>query len=278
VLVWQTRTVVTASVVLDRDEVEIADVSCRHRRGRGRDGDQAQHHAVVFVRRGCFRRSVDGVEYLLDPTRAYCINPGQQQRYDHPHDHGDDCTAVILQPGPLASLWGGDLTLPSAPIPSSPAVDLEHRLLLAASRRGQDAHELTERAILLTAAALEQADPRRVAAGRPATLRERRRLADAAREALAADPDRSLPGLAADLGISAHHLSRMFRAATGHTLSRHRMRLRVRAALERLSGGERSLARLAADLGFADQSHLCRVIRSETGHTPSALRHALAAA
>jgi AraC-like DNA-binding protein len=54
------------------------------------------------------------------------------------------------------------------------------------------------------------------------------------------------------------------------------MRLRVRAALERLAGGERSLARLAADLGFADQSHLCRVIRSETGHTPSALRRALA--
>jgi AraC-like DNA-binding protein len=161
-------------------------------------------------------------------------------------------------------------------MPSSPAVDLEHRLLLAASRRGEDAHELTERAILLTAAALEQADPGRVAAGRPGTVRERRGLVDAAHEALAADPDRSLPELAADLGVSPHHLSRIFRAAAGHTLARHRMRLRVRAALERLAGGERSLARLAADLGFADQSHLCRVIRSETGHTPSALRRALA--
>jgi AraC-like DNA-binding protein len=267
---------VTASVVLHRDEVEIADVCCRHRRGRGRDGDEAQHHAVVFVRRGCFIRSADGVEYLLDPTRAFCISPGQEQRYDHPHDHGDDCTAIKLQPGQLASLGGGDPTLPSEPIPNSPAVDLEHRLLLAASRRGDDAHELTERAILLVAAALEHADPRRVAAARPATVRARRSLADAAHEALAADPGRSLPALAADLGVSAHHLSRIFRAAAGHTLSRHRMRLRVRAALERLAGGERSLARLAADLGFADQSHLCRVIRSETGHTPSALRRALA--
>jgi AraC-like DNA-binding protein len=277
VLVWQTRTVVTASLLLHRDEVRIADVSCRHRRGRGRDGDETQHHAVVFVRRGCFHRSVDGVESLLDPTRAYCINPGQQQRYDHPHDHGDDCTAITLHPGTLASLWGGDPTLPSQPVPSSPAIDLEHRLLLAAGRRGEDAHELTERAILLTAATLEQADPRRVAAGRPATVRERRSLADAAHETLAADPDRSLPELAADLGVSPHHLSRIFRAAAGHPLSRHRMRLRVRAALERLAGGERSLARLAADLGFADQSHLCRVIRSETGHTPSALRRALGA-
>jgi AraC-like DNA-binding protein len=54
------------------------------------------------------------------------------------------------------------------------------------------------------------------------------------------------------------------------------MRLRTRAALEHLAGGEQSLARLAAYLGFADQSHLCRVIRRETGRPPSALRRMLA--
>jgi AraC-like DNA-binding protein len=221
---------------------------------------------------------VDGVGHVLDPTRAYGMNPGEEQRYDHPHDHGDDCTAIALDTELLASLWGGDPTLPSEPMPSSPEVDLEHRLLLAASRRGEDAHGLTERAILLSATALEQANARRVASGRPATVRARRRLADAAHEALAADPDRSLPDLARELGVSAHHLSRVFREAAGHTLSRHRMRLRVRAALERLAGGEHALARLAADLGFADQSHLCRVIRSETGTTPSALRRALTTA
>jgi AraC-like DNA-binding protein len=43
-----------------------------------------------------------------------------------------------------------------------------------------------------------------------------------------------------------------------------------------MSGGERDLARLSAELGFADQSHLCRVVRSETGFAPSTLRHALA--
>jgi AraC-like DNA-binding protein len=55
------------------------------------------------------------------------------------------------------------------------------------------------------------------------------------------------------------------------------MRLRARRALERLAGGETDLARLAVDVGFADQSHLCRVIRAETGTTPAALRGALAA-
>ena len=89
---------------------------------------------------------------------------------------------------------------------------------------------------------------------------------------LAADPGRSLPDLARTLAVSPHHLSRVFRAHTGHTIARHRMRLRARAALERLAGGQDDLARLAADLGFADQPHMTRVVRAETGATPAALR------
>jgi AraC-like DNA-binding protein len=176
----------------------------------------------------------------------------------------------------IASLWGGELELPPEPLPISPAIDLEHRLLLASARRGSDPDELVERALGLSAGALEQADPRRVAAGRPSTVRARAASVDGAREALAADPSRSVSDLAAELYLSPHHLSRIFRSVTGETISRHRMRLRARLALERLAGGERDLARVAADTGFADQSHLCRVVRGETGHTPAALREALA--
>jgi AraC-like DNA-binding protein len=261
--------------VLSRDGVELADVACRHERGRGQTPEVAGRHVVVFVRRGCFVRDARGIETLLDPTVAYCMNPGDEQRYDHPLTHGDDCTSVSFDPGLVADIWGGDPILPSHPLAVSPLIDVDHKLLLAAARRRSDPHELVERAIALTARALEQASPRRVAAGRPATARARRALADGVREALGDDPERSLPDLARALAVSPHHLSRVFHAATGHTISRHRMRLRVRSALERLAGGERDLARLAAELGFADQSHFCRVVRSETGHTPSALRHAL---
>jgi len=266
----------SARTVLDRDGVTIADVACRHERGRGDATAQKGRHAIVFVRRGCFVRSADGVETLLDPTVAYCRNPGEEERFDHPHAHGDDCTAVFLDAGLLAALWGGHPALPSGLLHTTPEIDLEHRLLLAAGRRSGDAHEVVERTIALTARALEQVDSQRVASGRPATARARRALADGAREALAADHERSLPELAHELAVSPHHLSRTFRATTGHTLSGHRMRLRARAALERLAGGEGDLARLAADLGFADQSHLCRVVRGETGRTPAALRAALA--
>ena len=267
----------TARTLLRRDGLEIADVACRHGRGRGLPGEQADRHVIVFVRRGCFVRSANGVESVLDPTVAYCTKPHDEQRYDHPHEHGDDCTSLFIEADLLASLRGGDPLLPSSPLPTSPRLDVEHRLLLGACRRGADADEIFERALALAAQALERHDAPRVESGRPATERSRRALADGARELMAANPERSLPELARALGVSPHHLSRLFRSATGHTIARHRMRLRARGALERLSGGEEDLARLAADLGFADQSHLSRVVRRETGHTPSALRRDLAA-
>lgn len=264
----------TGHRLFDEDGVAITDVTCRQPPGRGA-ADEPAHHAIVFVRRGCFVRRVGGTDHVLDPTRSYCINPGDEQRYDHPYAHGDDCTSVRIEPGLLASLWGGDPTLPSHPIASSPGIDLEHRRLLAAAHRGDDPGEVHERTLALAAAALAQVDATRVGSGHPATVRARRALVDAARGALAADPGSSLVDLARTLGVSPHHLSRTFHAGTGHTIARHRMRLRVRAVLERLAGGDERLADVAADAGFADQSHLCRVIRRETGHTPTALRHAL---
>jgi AraC-like DNA-binding protein len=265
----------SARSLFERDGLGLADVACRHRRGRGHGGERVDAHVLVFIRRGCFVRSVDGVETLLDPTFAYCMSPEEEQRYDHPHDGGDDCTTLLLAPELLGSLWGGEQQLPRAPLRSTPALDLEHRLLLSAARRGVEQHEVFERAVALSARALEQADARKVGGGRPSRSAHRA-LADGVRELLAESPERSLPELARALAVSPHHLSRIFRATSGHTISRHRMRLRVRGALERLGGGERDLARMAADLGFSDQSHLCRVIRGETGHTPSALRRALA--
>ena len=84
--------------------------------------------------------------------------------------------------------------------------------------------------------------------------------------------------LAQRIAVSPHHLSRVFKAETGETISRYRNRLRVRLALERLAEGEPCLARLAAELGFADQAHLSRVVRRELGTTPSDLRARLTAA
>lgn len=265
----------SARQLLSRQGVEVVDVHCTQGRGRGDPGEQAASRGVVFVRRGCFVRRGQGRQAILDPTAAYCTNPGEEQRFDHPHTEGDDCTLIALEEQVVASLWG-DPMLPSEALVVTPELDLAHRGLLAGARRGDDEDQLVEQAIALVVAAVDQIDDRRSIAGRPATLRARKALVDGAREALAADNGRrSVVELATMLGVSPHHLSRLFRSATGTTIARHRMRLRARAALERLAEGERDLAQLAADTGFADQSHLCRVMRSETGLTPSVLRQAL---
>jgi AraC-like DNA-binding protein len=95
-----------------------------------------------------------------------------------------------------------------------------------------------------------------------------------AQAALAADPRLGLVALSRVTGCSPHHLSRVFTQLTGLTVSQYRNRLRVSLALERVAEGERDLAGLAGDLGFADHAHLTRTVRAATGRTPSSLRAA----
>lgn len=261
----------------DCDGLRILDVCCRHGAGQGETEEHAGWPGVVLVRRGCFVRAADGQQTMLDPTLAYTVTPSQVSRFDHPHDDGDDCTALLLDPVLLASIWGGAPDLPSGPLHTVPELDLEHRRLLALARRGTEHHEVFERALALTGSLLGMTDRERLQSGRPATVHLRRRLVDGVRETLASRLDCSLPELALQLAVSPHHLSRVFRQETGETIAQYRVRLRTRRALEHMAGGERDLARLAAQLGFADQSYMCRVLRAQTGSTPARLRELLAA-
>jgi AraC-like DNA-binding protein len=253
------------------------DVSCRDAPVRGDTSESTSAHTVVFVRRGLFTHVVDGVSSVCDPTVAYCTNPGDEERFDHPHRRGDSCTAITLDQPVAAWLLDAEERLPADPLVTSPDIDLAHRLLLAAVRRRADEDELVERALGIAVRALEPTELMHAKAGRPTTALARKRAVSGALEALAAEPGLSLVQLACALAVSPHHLSRIFRRATGHTISRHRIRLRTRAVLERFADGESDLARVAADVGFADQSHLCRVMQAEVRVVPSSLRDQLRA-
>jgi AraC-like DNA-binding protein len=240
--------------------------------------EAGREYRLVFVRAGLFRRRVRGAEAILDPAVGYWERPGDEQQVAHPLGHGDLCTAVTLSEELVATLTGGEAAVPDAPVLTAGNVDLAHRELAARARRGAGAFELGERVVRLAAAALAQQLPERVASGRPATAAARRRLAEVARQALTAGSEPlGLGDLARLVGASPYHLSRVFQAQTGLSLSRFRNRLRVRRALERLAAGEPSLARLAADLGFADHAHLTRTVREQLGHTPTQLRRLLQA-
>jgi AraC-like DNA-binding protein len=267
--------VLSTRLILERDGVEISDVACREEQGRGAEVEHSSALRLVFVRRGVFVRSVEGHERVHDSTTAFWMRPGEAQRYDHPHAGGDDCTSIAFTTGQhLEALADGRDELPRGLVHTTASVDAEHRLVLASATRAYaDADEVVERVLALADDALAQVRaPARHERARAGTARRREALADGVREALAADPNLSLVDLARLLSVSPHHLSRTFRSVAGHTIARHRMRLRTRTALELIGDGEQDLARVAADAGFADQSHLSRVMRAEAARAPGAMR------
>jgi AraC family transcriptional regulator len=82
--------------------------------------------------------------------------------------------------------------------------------------------------------------------------------------------------LAREAGVHPVHLARVFRKFENRTPGEYQQRLQVRAACELLQDAEWPLAVIAAECGFADQSHFTRLFRRMTGTTPAQFRRAVA--
>lgn len=79
--------------------------------------------------------------------------------------------------------------------------------------------------------------------------------------------------LAADAGVSIRHLIARFKSEVGASPKTLARILRLHHAIDRLrSRPGVSLAQIAFDLGFADQSHFTRDFRAMTGRTPGDFR------
>lgn len=230
---------------------------------------------LVLVRRGGFERQVRGDVHYVDASTAFFARPEVVQEIRHPRGEGDESTLITLSEAALVALADGT-DVPDGPIAATSAIGLLHARLIARLKQGLDTFELEERLCVLVGQIIEQRSTGGLTRNRPATEEAHRRLTDRVRESIAADPSElNLGRLAADVGYSPFHVSRVFRWVTGSTLTQHRNRLRVAVALHRLADGERNLANLAADLGFADQSHLTRVLRVAVGEPPSRIREIL---
>ena len=90
-------------------------------------------------------------------------------------------------------------------------------------------------------------------------------------DALQAQPLASLQQLAQSAGLSRYQLIRAFRAATGMTPHAYQLNAHINRARSSLQTGT-SLAQLAHELGFADQSHFQRVFKAHAGMTPGRYR------
>ena len=259
------------------DGFTVADVRCPGGPAGFDAPEVSRDHMLVAVRRGAFLRRQGGTEVLIDGTVAYLSTPGQAEQYAHPIPGGDVCTGIWFSPSLLATLTGPDPAAAHALLPMDAASEFALRRITALALRGDPDGSLAERVVRFAAALFARGLPERAVSGRPATAAAWRRAVSQAKAALAADPRLGLIALGRVAGCSPHHLSRVFGQLTGASVSQYRNRLRVSLALDRLAQGERDLAALACDLGFADHAHLTRTVRAATGDTPSALRAALAA-
>jgi AraC family transcriptional regulator len=81
-----------------------------------------------------------------------------------------------------------------------------------------------------------------------------------------------LEHLASAAGVHPAHLSRVFRKHYRCSIGQYVRALRVDLAARELAASHRPIAEIAAQLGFADQSHFSRVFLKAAGMTPARYR------
>jgi AraC-like DNA-binding protein len=242
----------------------------------GRAEEWCSDDRIVVTRRGVWELKIGGDARLADPLTATLWRRDTSYRVRHPVAGGDRCTVFRLTPQGSRTLWElfpGRRQRAARSRPLDGRGYLLHRRALERARRGRGpagALGLEEAALAVLHQVVSDGDPdtgapRAAAAGR---------YVDRARDIIARDFLRPLTveGIAREAHCSPFHLSRLFRRATGVSLYRAVVRLRLRAALERVMDEPAALATIALDCGFASHSHFTDAFRAEYGCAPSAAR------
>jgi AraC-like DNA-binding protein len=173
---------------------------------------------------------------------------------------GQRIVGIRLRPGMAGAVFGRpasellDVQVPLEDVFGPRASELAGRL--HGAREGEGEYLLLEG---LVASGLAETSPD------PLVLAATRRLGF---------PGSRLDELANALGISGRQLRRRFHQAVGYgpkTLDRVLRFRRLVAQAEAISDGDRDLARLAAELGYADQAHMTRDSVRLTGMPPARL-------
>ena len=86
------------------------------------------------------------------------------------------------------------------------------------------------------------------------------------------DVSPTLAQIAAVAGLSPYHFARQFKTSTGLPPHEYVIARRVDRAKQFLQGGDRSLAEVAAQAGFSDQSQFSRHFKRRVGVTPGQFR------
>jgi len=262
-----------AQPLLEGTVLQLFDVTCRARAGSPAEDEHTLTTQVVVPLRGCFEVHRGPDVTIADPVSAVIFRAGDEYRIGHPAPDGDDCFVFALPPRTAEDVAS------SAPTPwiglVEPVVRLRMHGARAALRHGAvDPLEAEEGALDLLRAVLHGLP------SRGGTIdRTQRSTVERTRTLLASRPAERwrLDDIAREVFVSPWHLARQFRTVTGESISRYLLRVRLGLALDRLAGGERDLAVLALELGFANHSHFSARFRATLGVTPSEFRDSLRA-
>lgn len=273
--------------------VAIRDVCCRASRHPFGPDEWTLAHLIVFLRAGAFVKRVEGRSFVADANQVVFFNRGETYQVEHPADSGDDCTTFKFDPGlvrEVAAMYQPRVVeRPERPFEFTHAPSSQRTFLLQERLRqrllsGVKDRLLTEELALDLLVAVVRSAYR--ARGIPAAPRHKRTVsahrerAEAARRLLVEHfaEDLDLTEIARMVYSSPFHLARLFRSETGLAIHQYRTRLRLRAALERVTAGETDLTQLAFDLGFSSHSHLTGAFRAAFGLPPSECRRRASAA
>lgn len=246
-------------------------------------------HEIVLGRVGMWCRHVGRRAIPVDARHVHLFTAGDSHRVSHPIGCGDRNTGIAVEPRTLVSIarYVDDSATVESPfaqkhMTTNHRVIAAHRVLIAATR--------ATAACVLEPLAVEELALRlveRVLRGHsrtvphPESLTHRQHeLVECARAALHKDfaTRLSLQEVADEVGCSAFHLSRIFADATGSSLMKYRVTLRLGTAIGMIVDSTRPLVDIAAATGFADRSHLTRLLRRELGLSPRCLRLSVSAA
>ncbi len=220
------------------------------------------------------------------PWDALVVGPQTKASYPYP-GKPTSCIRLRLAPGAIESLLG---------VPAQVITDRVVRLADLPGAAAGFARDLLELAPAEVFSFLEEAIPQRISDD-PAR-RAQRRLLRTAMQAMSAG--RSVPETAAAIAVSERQLRNLFTAGIGVSPKHFARIARIRRLLERtgdtpwtiagpgaalggapnqtmnrsrptqLPGGAPSLARLAAEAGYYDQSHMTADFRALMGVPPTA--------
>ena len=267
---------IVADPLLETPTVAINDVYCdgSHRHESEEECSCGTH--LVFPYRGVYVRHVGRDQAVAEANQVLFFNAEEPYRVSHPVEGGDANLSLALGEELLRELAPRPLLQDRAATTFKPQrlrIDARAQALVALLRHGLrsgNAEPLEAEGLALTLVR-RSLGPRTTHAASGSD--GRKRLVDRAKLVLASDPARrwTLAEIAAEVGGSPVHLTRVFQLVEGMPLYRYQRHLRLARALDLIDQYD-DLTALGLDLGFSSHSHFTAAFRETYGYTPSEFR------